>query len=296
MAGEHDARARLTETDSPIAIICGGGSIPFAVADAVARRGRKPILFAIDSYADPSRVANYEHHWVSLGKWGKFRKLLLNAGCRDAVFIGQMVRPRIRDLRFDWQTVRLLPRIAASFRGGDNHLLSGIGRMFEEHGFRILGAHEVAPEIVMPAGVLGRCSPGERDRADIARGLAALEAIGPFDVGQAAVVADNHVLAIEGIEGTDLLLARVAELRRIGRIRSPSGVGVIVKAPKRGQDMRYDLPSIGPAIIEGVGAAGLAGVAVVAGAAIVAEPDELVARADASGVFIAGVREDGTIG
>jgi DUF1009 family protein len=295
MAGVHEVRGtQLMDADSPIAIICGGGSIPFAVADAVARRGRKPILFAIESYADPARVACYTHHWLPLGKAGKLRRLLRDAGCHDVVFIGQLVRPRLRDLRFDWQMIRLLPRIAGSMRGGDNHLLSAIGRMFEEHGFRIVGAHEVAPEILVPQGVFGRVAPRERDLADVAIGLAALDAIGPFDVGQAAVVADKHVLALEGAEGTDLMLARVADLRRIGRIRAPAGVGVIVKAPKRGQDMRFDLPTIGPAIVEGAVAAGLAGVAVVAGAAIVADPDQLVALADRSGVFVVGVRNDGT--
>jgi UDP-2,3-diacylglucosamine hydrolase len=296
MRGEDEVRAvRLTGADSPIAIICGGGSIPFAVADAIASRGRKPVLFAIENYADPERVAGYTHHWVSLGRAGRLHKLLLDAECHDVVFIGQLVRPRLRDLRFDWQTIRLLPRITRSLRGGDNHLLSAIGRIFEEHGFRMVGAHEVAPEILVPQGVFGCVAPRERDLADIAIGLGALDAIGPFDVGQAAVVADNHVLAIEGIEGTDLMLARVAELRRIGRIRAPTGVGVVVKAPKRGQDLRYDLPSIGPAIVEGAVAAGLAGIAVVAGAAIVADPDRLVALADRSGVFVAGVRHDGTL-
>ena len=148
----------------------------------------------------------------------------------------------------------------------------------------------------MPEGVLGRYAPNARDRADIGRGLAALHAVGMFDIGQAAVVADNHVLAVEGIEGTDLLLARVAELRRIGRIRTQTGVGVIVKAPKRGQDVRYDLPSIGPRMVEGAIAAGLDGIAILAGGGIVAEAERIVALADQAGIFVVGVREDESFG
>jgi DUF1009 family protein len=279
----------------PVAIICGGGTLPFAVADAVARRGRTPVLFAIKNYADPSRVAGYTHHWVGLGQAGRFRRLLEETGCRDVVFIGQLIRPRLRDLLLDWETIRLLPRIAASLRGGDDHLLSAIARMFEDRGFRLVGAQEIAPEILVPKGVLGRIVPQDRDRADIARGLELLRAIGPFDVGQAAVVANNHVLAVEGIEGTDLLLERVAELRRLGRIRTPTGMGVIVKAPKLGQDVRFDLPSIGPRTIEGAAAAGLAGVAVSARAAIIAEPERMIALANELKVFVAGIGENGTV-
>jgi DUF1009 family protein len=141
----------------------------------------------------------------------------------------------------------------------------------------------------MPLGPLGSRTPGERDLADIARGLAVLNAMSPHDVGQAAVVADNQVIAIEGPEGTDRAVARVAELRNNGRIRSPSGTGVLVKAAKLGQDHRIDLPTIGPQTVEGAAAAGLAGVAVVAGSTFVAEPQVIAAAADRVKLFVVGV-------
>ena len=166
-----------------------------------------------------------------------------------------------------------MPRAIRHFYGGDDHLLTGMARMLEDHGFRLLGAHEVAPEILVAEGALGQISPSQQDMADIARGFDVLRTIGPFDIGQAVVVANSHVLAVEAAEGTDQMLARVAELRRSRRVRHP-GIGVLVKAPKPGQDRRFDLPSIGPRTIDGVIAAGLAGIAVVAGGTIVAEPQE----------------------
>jgi UDP-2,3-diacylglucosamine hydrolase len=175
------------------------------------------------------------------------------------------------------------------FRGGDDHLLKGVAAVFEEHGFRLVGAHAVAPEILMPEGALGHERPNDRDRADIAKGLALLNAASPFDVGQAVVVADARVLAIEAAEGTDRMLARIAELRQSGRIAS--GRGVLVKAAKRNQDRRLDLPSIGPQTVEGAAQAGLAGIAVVAGRTILAEPAQIGATADRAGLFVLGVRE-----
>src|SRR4051812_32818928 len=216
----------------PLAIICGGGSLANAVAKAVTGHGRPVLLFALRGFADPEQIAGFPHQWIGIGKYGTFRRLLERQGCRDIVFIGSVVRPSLRQLEFDWATLMLVPRLMGMFRGGDNHLLSGLLRILEQDGFRVLGAHEVAPEITVPEGCLGRFVPSERDRSDIVRGMAMIAAIGPFDVGQAVVVANYHVLAVEGIEGTDQMLERIADLRRRNRIRVPEGTGVLVKAPK----------------------------------------------------------------
>ena len=274
--------------DSPLGIVGGGGSLPLAVADAVRGRGRPVVIFAMRGWADAG-VERHRHHWIAVGQLGRMFRLARGEGCRDLVFIGTLARPAISQIRLDWTTVRLLPRLVQAFRGGDDRLLSGVGGIFEDQGFRMLGAHEVAPEILVPAGPLGRHAPGERERADIARALALLAATGPYDVGQAAVIADGHVLAIEAAEGTDRMIERVAALRRDGRVHSPAGVGVLVKAPKPAQDRRFDLPSIGPPTIEGIARAGLAGLAVVAGATIVAEADRVVRLADEHGLFVIGV-------
>jgi UDP-2,3-diacylglucosamine hydrolase len=280
---------------APIALICGGGSLPFAVARSLETRGRRVVLLGFRHWADPAAVLRYRHQWVSLGQLGGIMRFARAEGCRDVVFIGTLVRPSLTRLRFDWITLRALPRLVRSFRGGDDHLLSGVARIFEDRGFRVIGAHEVAPEILVPEGTLGQRAPATRDRDDIACALALLAAIGPHDVGQAAVVADGRVLAIEAAEGTDHMLDRVAALRAAGRISLPDGRGVLVKAPKPAQDRRFDLPTIGPTTIEGVARAGLAGLAVVAGDAIIAEPDQVARLADRLGVFVIGVPPGGAV-
>lgn len=280
--------------EAPLAIVCGGGSLPFAIADAVTRRGRPIILFALRGFADPERVAPYPHHWLPLGKYGWLVRTARKEGCREMILIGSVVRPALSQVRLDFATVRQLPRLVRIFRGGDNHLLSGLVQALEQDGLRVLGAQEVAPEILVPEGLLGAHAPSTRDRDDITRGLALIATMGPFDVGQAAVVANNHVLAIEAIEGTDEMLFRIAELRRRGRIRAHERSGVLIKAPKPGQDQRVDLPTIGPHTIEAVTGAGLAGLAVVAGETIVAEADRAVVAADQAGLFVIGVPAHGS--
>lgn len=285
--------AELTAADEgPLAIVCGGGSLPFTVADAVAKRGRRAVLFPLRGWADPQRVSSYPHHWGAVAQFGWFCRTARAEGCHDVVFIGSLARPTLWQLRLDLGALRILPQVLAAYRGGDDHLLSGVAGIFEQQGFRLVGAHEVAPEILVTEGPLGRRKPTERERADISRAVALLDAIGKFDVGQAAVVADGHVLAVEAAEGTDRMLARVAELR--SRQTGATG-GVLVKAPKPGQDRRFDLPSIGPQTVDGAARAGLAGIAVIAGGAIIAEPQRVAAAADQRNVFVVGVRADGTI-
>ena len=274
-----------------VAIICGGGSFPGAVADAVARRGRRPVLFAVRGWADPKVVERYDHHWIAIGQAGRFFRLARAERCHELVFIGTLLRPPLTQIRLDWQSIRLLPRVIRMFRGGDDRLLSGVASLLEEGGLRVVGVEEIAPDIIVPDGALGRHQPSPRDRADIGCALTVIAALGPFDVGQAAVVADNHVLAIEAAEGTDNLLARIADLRRQGRVATPPGVGVLVMAPKTGQARRFDLPAIGPQTVEHVARAGLAGLAVAAGSTIIAEASEVVAAADRANLFLVGVRE-----
>jgi DUF1009 family protein len=277
------------EISSPVGLIAGGGAMPFAVADCMRARGVQPVLFALKGACDPVAVARFPHHWISVGQVGRAIKLFRAENCRDLVFIGTLVRPALSEVRLDWTTLRVLGRVWAAFRGGDDHLLSGIGRILEQDGFRMVGIKDVAPDLLMPEGCLTRAAPDPNAGGDIARGRAVLAALSPFDIGQAAVVIDGHVVGVEDIEGTDGLLARVARLRKEGRIRAKAMRGVLVKAPKRGQDLRFDLPTIGSRTIEGAAAAGLAGIAIIAGNTIVADPQAMIEAADAAGLFVTGL-------
>jgi UDP-2,3-diacylglucosamine hydrolase len=278
-----------SEISSPVGVIAGGGTMPFAVADSLAARGIAPVLFALRGACDPVRVARFRHHWISVGQLGRATKLFRSEGCRDLIFIGTLLRPALSEIRLDWGTLRVIGRILASFRGGDDHLLSGIGRILEQDGFRMVGIRDVAPEILMPEGSITRVTPDAAGTADIEKGREVLRALSPFDIGQAVVVIDGHVVAVEDIEGTDGLLARVARLRGEGRLRARTGRGVLVKAPKSGQDLRFDLPAVGAKTIEGVAGAGLAGIAVIAGNTLAADSQAMIEAADRAGLFIQGL-------
>ncbi len=278
-----------SQPSSPIGLIAAGGAMPLAVADSLVARGINPVVFALKGACDPVQIKRFRHHWIHLGQIGRAEKLFRSEGCRDLVFIGTLLRPALSEIRLDLRTLRVIGEVLASFRGGDDHLLSGIGRILERDGFRMVGIKDVAPDLLMPEGCLTRLAPDARASADIARGVEVLRALGPFDIGQAAVVIDGHVVGIEDIEGTDGLLARIAQLRAQGRIRAAAKHGVLVKAPKSGQDLRFDLPTVGVRTIEGAAKAQLAGLAVAARNALVADPQAMIEAADKAGLFVTGM-------
>src|ERR1700688_4479479 len=115
----------------PLAIICGGGSFPGAVAAAVAGRGRRPVMFGIRGWADAAVIERYAHHWIAIGQAGRFFRLARAENCRDVLFIGTLLRPPISQLRLDWQTIKLMPRVVRAYRGGENNLLSGVAGIAE---------------------------------------------------------------------------------------------------------------------------------------------------------------------
>jgi len=278
------------QLSSPVGLVACGGVLPFAVADSLAARGITPVLFALRGVCDPQGASRFRHHWISIGQFGRLCRLLRNEQCRQLAFIGTLVRPALSEIRMDLGALRVLPRVLPAFRGGDDHLLSGVGRLFEGEGFQMVGIRDLAPDLLLPEGRLTRVAPDADALADIAKGRELLAALGPFDIGQAAVVIDGHVVAVEDIAGTDALLARVAQLRSEGRIRARAGRGVLVKGPKITQDLRFDLPTTGTQTVAGVAAAGLAGLAAVAGQTIAADLQAMVMAADRANLFICGER------
>ena len=271
----------------PLAILCGSGAFPLEVAAEARRAGRDPFLIGVVGTTD-APVEAFPHVWLRMGEIGKLFAVLKERAVGEMAMIGAMTRPEFADLRLDWGAVRRAAELAQLFRRGDNGLLVGLAEIFEREGVRIVGAHEVAPRLTAPAGLIGAYPVSPEDRSDIGLGARLIEALSPFDAGQGAVVAAGRVLAIEAAEGTDAMLARVAELRASGRLRPRGPAGVLVKAPKRGQDLRLDMPAVGPHTIAGAAKAELRGVALAAGRVLVAERERCAREADGAGLFLTG--------
>lgn len=271
-----------------LAIIAGGGVMPLEVARLAQRCGWNVHIAGISGFAD-TRIEHFSHVWVKLGELGKLYRQLEAWQCRTLVIVGAVIRPQFGDIGFDLGALSSLPDIAKLLRGGDDSVLDGVVRFFEGRGYEVLGPLDVAPQLAAEAGAMTANEPSGDTLADIRQGAELLRVMSPFDIGQAVVMASGRAIAVEALEGTDAMLERAAALRASGRWRVKGRCGVLVKLAKRGQNLRVDLPAIGPRTIELARAAALEGIAVGAGQVLVAERERTLAEAAKAGLFLYGI-------
>lgn len=278
-----------TGDKGPLGILACAGPLPLEVAEAGARQGRAIHIVAIDGFAG-EEVARFSHERVNLGQLGRMLSSFKRAGTTEIVIAGAMQRPNLAGLKVDWGFIRNLPTILSLTRGGDDSVLRRVVRFFEGHGLTVIGAGEVARDLLAPEGYLTRRVPSAGEESALSRAAALIMALGPFDVGQGVVANKDGIVAVEGVRGTD------AMLRDLG----PGGIGegrgreaVLVKLAKPGQEMRIDLPTIGPETIRRAVDAGLCGIAVGVGTSIILDRARAVAEAEAAGLFVMGWRSPG---
>ena len=272
----------MKQSQNTLGIIAGGGVLPREVIQAARRQKRPVFVLALKGQADTRILEGISGDWIGLGQVGKAISLFKKAGVRDIVFIGAVRRPSVSEIRPDWKALTMLMKVGFRLLGDDNLLRIILGEA-EKQGFHVVGVDSVLPELLAEKGVYGKVKPGSADEKDIRQGCQVAKLLGQADVGQAVVVQRGLVLAVEGIEGTAALIKRSAALKRKG------DGGVLVKVSKPQQDRRVDLPTIGPRTVQAVYDAGLKGIAVESGSALIAEADKMVKLADKLGIFIVGV-------
>jgi len=271
-----------------LGLIAGGGSLPVEIAEHCQRSGRPLFVIRLKGFAGGG-LEPYAGAEVGLAELGKCFKALRRAGCQAICLAGAVARPDFTTLLPDLRGLAALPGAIAAAARGDDALLRFLVGEFEKEGFTVEGAHEVMNDLGMPAGLLGRVPAAAEHADDIGQAMQVARAIGRLDAGQAAVVCRGLVLALEAAEGTDAMLARVAELPEALRGRPGAPLGVLAKAPKPTQETRVDLPTIGPATVQAAARAGLAGIVGEAGALLVLDREVVIALADQLGVFILGL-------
>ncbi|PJE28091.1 hypothetical protein PSM7751_02001 [Pseudooceanicola marinus] len=271
-------RTAAEAPDGRLAIIAGAGALPVALAEAEPQAFRVS-LAGIDCDLPEETLTRYRFE-----KLGSLFRGLRDAGVTRVVLAGSLARPEFDKTALDAKMLMLAPRLLKAMgQGGDDSLLRLVISIFEEEGFAVQGAHEVLPELIAPTpGLLAGPAPDAQARADATRGAEILAHMAPLDIGQACVVAGGLCLGIETLQGSDALLRYVATTPAHLR-RAP---GVFVKRPKTGQDLRVDMPAIGPATVEGAHAAGLAAIAIAPGAVLLLDRAALLARAEDLGVTI----------
>lgn len=270
-----------------IGIIAGGGGLPVELARYCESSNTPYFVSRIDGSAD-AELEKHPGAAFNLGEAGARKTSLREAGCDAVVIAGIVMRPDYATLKLDEDGAKLAMRVAAAGTRGDDALLRALIEYFEDADFQVVGAHEVAPPLAAGAGVLGLHAPDVAAKADITKAAVVADVIGAWDVGQCVCVCNGYVLAVEAAEGTDALIARVGSLPIHLRGTPEKRRGVLLKRPKPSQERRIDMPTIGLRTIENAGKAGLAGIALEAGGALIVDREAVVARANELGMFLIG--------
>lgn len=266
-----------------IGLIAGNGELPEKIVQHYLDNKWQIFVVYLKGKEDaPSYLKKIPHITINIGSVGKAIKFLRTNQVKELVLAGGLQRPQFSKLRPDSGGIKLLARISKAAIGGDNSLLSVVLKFLEDSGFNIIGADEVLDDLVVLCGALGNIKPDKQAIKDIKKGQIIAETIGALDIGQGVVVSNDVVIAVEAIEGTDAMLERCKSMKHA------SG-GVLIKVKKPKQDRRVDLPAIGIKTIENAHKAGLRGIAVSAGEALIVDKASVIKKADKLGLFVFGV-------
>jgi len=279
-------------SEGPLAIVAGGGRLPVELAHHLERQGRDIRILALRGFADRA-LQRRAHTVCDALDPGRILACLDEWSPHAVTLAGSVARPGLSTLVAAFSALRRADELRDLFARGDDQVLRTFVSWLEERGIVVVGPHELMPELAAPLGFRAGAAVAGEHRDAIATALDLLDALSPYDVGQAVVVAGRRVLAVEGPEGTDRMLRRVARTRRRwpghGWFSRRREGGVLVKAPKRTQDLRVDMPAIGPRTIAEAARAGLAGIAVGAGCTLVLDRDATIRAVDKAGLFLVSV-------
>lgn len=274
----------MTAPRPKLALIAGGGDIPALIRDACVAEGRPLYIAALSGFCPAATVAGVDHDWFDLPQVGRLLKALKQAGAVDVCLCGSVTKPDFARLKPDWRGAMLLPKLLKAALQGDDAILRVVLDTFEQEGFRIVGIDGLMQDLLVTERQYGQRAPAGAAVSDLQIAIKAARALGAADRGQAAVAAGGSVIGLEDDAGTDALLARMAA-------EPAARGGVLAKCVKPQQDRRVDLPTIGVVTVENAAAAGLAGIAVEAGAALLVDPAATAAAADRLGLFVIGFRD-----
>lgn len=291
-SGEQPLRkaAKTLPEGTRVGLLAGYGRFPFMFQDFAIARGLKVVTIGFKGEADPKLAEKSEaFHWCSIARMGSMVRLCRRENLKHVVMAGKIHKVRMYDPLRWFRLVPDLTTLKMYFgrdkSNSDDNMLAKVAKLLADGGITLETAAELTPEMLAPEGVLTARQPTELERKNVDFGWALAKRMGDLDVGQTVAVHDEAVLAVEAIEGTDLAI------RRAGEVCSGRPF-TVVKVAKPEQDMRWDVPAIGPDTMRSFKASGARCLGIEADKTYILDPDETLAMADELGVTIISRHDD----
>ncbi len=266
--------------DKLIGVIAAAGDMPVILINQLRSEGYAPYVVAIEAMADA--VLPMADVTIRLGAAKQIISALKDAGCKQIIMTGKFIRPSLRQIKPDLTGAKLAFKALAS---SDNDALQLIAEFLAGYDIHMADLHIILPDIFAKAGVMTGKAPNKKQQSSINKALAVLDALGDYDVGQAIIVQQQRVLAVEAAEGTNAMITRAGEYK-LPDLLPP----IMVKMLKRGQNKRLDPPVIGAETITLAARQGVTMIAIETGGVILADRDDCLATAKRLGVSLIGVK------
>ena len=260
-----------------LGLIAGGGVFPLMVADAARDRGLRVVAVAHEGETDPLLAEKVDEiAWIKLGQLGHLLKVLKKAGVTKTVMAGTINKKKMfENVRPDLRGLTLMSKLAIFH---DDDILRAVAGELQREGIHIVSSAEHLPELLAPRGNLTRRKPNQEEREDVEFGWKIAKELGRLDIGQCVVVRRKTVLAMEAIEGTNETILRGGKLAK--------EKAVVVKVSKPNQDMRFDVPAVGPDTIEVMAQVKASVLAIEAGKTLIFDKLGMISYADRSRIVI----------
>lgn len=274
-------------TNGRIGLIAGNGRFPIVFADNARKLGLHVTAVAHEGETEPELERHVDRiHWIKIGQLNKLINAFKEEGVQQAVMLGGIKKTHVfSTVRPDFRTLALATRVAL---WKDDDILRELAAELEREGITICESTFGLEGILVEAGTLTSRQPSKKEWEDIRYGWDVAREIGRLDIGQCVVIKDRVVVAVEAVEGTDGAITRGGELGKDGV--------VVVKRCKPQQDLRFDLPAIGPRTIDVMASVRAAVLAVEAGRTVMLDRDLVLQKAEACGIAVVGIRDDGVVG
>lgn len=269
------------ESTGKVGLIAGNGRFPFLVLEAARSQGVEVVVAAIREETSPEIEAAAENvHWMSLGQLGKLIRTFRAEGVGLAVMAGQVKHKQLfSDIVPDFRMLQMLAGLAT--RSTDS-LIGGVARVLESEGIKLLDSTAFLRPLLPDPGILTTREPTEEEQRDLDYGYRLARELGRLDLGQSVVVSEGACVALEAMEGTDAVIERAASLVN-GRPL------VLVKLAKPDQDLRFDVPVVGPGTLDAMIAANVRAMAIEGRKTLMIDRQLLIERADLHGIAIVAV-------
>lgn len=267
-----------------LGVIAGAGRFPFLVVEGARRAGLHVTVIALRGFADAA-LADLadDFRWSGLARLGGWIRALKRAGARQVILAGSV---RKQDMYSRFRLLKLLPDLTSLrvwYRGTadkrNDSVLRAVADEFARHGIIMESCVKYTAEHMAPQGVLTGRQPSDAQRADIEFGWAIAREMGRLDIGQSIAVKEREVIAVEAIEGTDRMIERAGQL-------CPAGGWTLIKVAKPDQDMRFDVPTVGPETIANLRRHGAGMLVIEAGRTLIVDRESMLAAAESAGVVV----------